>query len=284
MSAPVRSSFLGLKRNDFLHLQFWIPSRCDLFTLRACARQGCIAAMLLLALGHCDDTLEKNIVLSSQWRCKAESALGLECESLDERALSKHPFLAFAKGLFLYFGIPPSPKDPHHAAVYLRLSAEQGDPFGEYLLGCCFDYGVGVSQDVNEAARCYERAAVLGCAWAQNDYGFVLQHGIGVSRDLTQAIGWFQKAAEQGLAAAQTNLGHCYTVGEGFPKDEKRAVELHQQAGAQGNAFSQYALGVCFKDGLGVDVDRDEALMWFRKAAAQGFHDAELEMEVMAGP
>ena len=47
-----------------------------------------------------------------------------------------------------------------------------------------------------------------------------------VSQDYEQAAEWFTKAAEQGYAEAQYNLGVMYDFGQGVPQDYNEAGEL----------------------------------------------------------
>src|SRR5215469_13146711 len=64
----------------------------------------------------------------------------------------------------------------------LRRRAEEGDSNAQYELGRIFMVGLGLSQDYQQAAKWYERAAEQGFAAAQFMMGFLYEHGKGVLR------------------------------------------------------------------------------------------------------
>ncbi|MFM0069120.1 tetratricopeptide repeat protein [Paraburkholderia aspalathi] len=70
----------------------------------------------------------------------------------------------------------------------IRLSAEQGQPEAEDILGRMYSVGQGVVRDDGTAAQ------------------------------------WYRKAADQGYAAAQNRLGYAYLKGLGVPQDDALAV------------------------------------------------------------
>ena len=75
------------------------------------------------------------------------------------------------------------------------------------------------SNDFQNAAKYYRKAAERGHAMAQKNLGNCYLDGKGVEKDPAEAVKWYRKAAEQGLAMAQTNLGVCYANGEGVKKE-----------------------------------------------------------------
>ena len=76
-------------------------------------------------------------------------------------------------------------------------------------------FGLGVSQDYQQAAKWYERAAEQGCATAQFMMGFLYEHGKGVRRDYSRAVDYYRAAADQGHATAANNLATLYLHGLG---------------------------------------------------------------------
>ena len=69
-------------------------------------------------------------------------------------------------------------------------------------MGNSYYYGQGVSQDYNEAAKWYRKAAEQGYEKAQYNLGNSYYYGRGVSQDYNEAAKWYRKAAEQGDADA----------------------------------------------------------------------------------
>ena len=120
----------------------------------------------------------------------------------------------------------------------------------------------------------YGKAAALGYAPAQCNLGNLYRQGLGVSRDLEQAAKWYEVAARQGDAQSQSNLGYMYDHGQGVVQDYKQAVFWYRKAAEQGYSMAQRNLGVMYVLGKGVPTDESEGMKWFEKAAAQGLTTA----------
>ena len=72
--------------------------------------------------------------------------------------------------------------------------------------------------------------------------GVCYNYGFGVTQDMQKAVEWYTKAAEQGLAAAQYNLGVFYEKGYCVEKDLQKAIEWYTKAAEQGDEDAQEAL------------------------------------------
>ena len=142
-------------------------------------------------------------------------------------------------------------------------------------LGQMYEGGLGVTQDDEQAALWYRRAADPGYAPAQNSLGHLYENGRGVPRDYVEAVEWYRKAATQGFAAAQNNLANAYALGRGVPKNEARAVAWYRKAADQGYAVAQANLGWVYQNGRGVSKNESQAVTWYRKAADQGYAPAQ---------
>ncbi len=70
----------------------------------------------------------------------------------------------------------------------LQQKAQAGDAKAEYLLGWSYMTAAGVSQDYQEAATWYRKAAAGGSAAAEFGLGYLYEHGKGVRRDYRQAV------------------------------------------------------------------------------------------------
>ena len=93
-------------------------------------------------------------------------------------------------------------------------------------------------------------------------------------RYLDEALKCFIKAAEQGYVVAQYELGSRYRFGEGVPQDYSKAIKWLRKAAEQGNDFAQAELGSIYLNGEGTTQDYDEAKKWLQKAAEQGNRNA----------
>ena len=165
------------------------------------------------------------------------------------------------------------------AIKYFQKAAEKGNANAQYNLGCCYEYGKGVSVDYTEAVKWYRKAAEKEYADAQFNLGCCYENGKGVSQDYTEAVKWYRKAAEQGQADAQFNLGYCYEYGKGVSQDYTEAVKWWRKAAEKGNANAQNSLGDCYYYGGGVSKDYTEAVKWYRKAADRGHEKAKKALE-----
>lgn len=129
--------------------------------------------------------------------------------------------------------------------------------------------------EFNEAVKLFKSLANKNDARAQFRLGCCYQDGMGISQDYHEAVKWYRKAAEQGDADAQTNLGHCYQKGMGVSQDYHEAVKWYYKVAKQGGLFAQFQLGYCYQKGLGVPQDYHKAEKWYRKAADNGYVFAE---------
>jgi|GEM_PF-821573 len=152
-----------------------------------------------------------------------------------------------------------------------KEASEFGLPGGEYLIGRCYEEGLGVQKDYYEAVKWYKKAAKQGHTIAQYNLGNCYRNGKGVSQNYREAVYWYGLVAEQGDADAQTELGYCYEA----LQDYREAVKWYKKAAEQGHVIAQYNLGNCYREGKGVFQNLAEAVKWYREAAEQGDADAQ---------
>ena len=161
------------------------------------------------------------------------------------------------------------------AARWFAKAARQGYAPAQFNLGTCYDNGQGVPQDSAEAVRWYKLAADQGHVGAQCTMGWCYHKGIGVPQDWNEAAHWYTLAAQNRNAWAQFFLGWCYEKGRGVPQDWNEAIHWYTLAGEQGLAEAQCTLGVCYQNGYGVTKDVAESARWYAMAAEQGHADAQ---------
>jgi S1-C subfamily serine protease len=109
--------------------------------------------------------------------------------------------------------------------------ARYGNKDAQINLGVMYDYGKGVTESPEMAARWYQSAAEQGHASAQFNLGQLYLQGRGVEQNIHQAIYWLQQAAYQDFAIAQYNLGVLYAEGKRLPAQYNKAVKWFYQAG-----------------------------------------------------
>lgn len=141
-----------------------------------------------------------------------------------------------------YYGTDGKAQDYAAAAELWRKSADQGDASGQLYIGMCYEQGLGVNQNSEEAFRWYKKSAEQGNVTAQHNLGCCYVNGEGVEKDDYEAVKWFRKAAEQGDDKAQSNLGWCYENGHGVPIDIEEAKKWYRKSAAQGNENAKNSL------------------------------------------
>ncbi|MDD2967823.1 MAG: tetratricopeptide repeat protein [Desulfovibrionaceae bacterium] len=120
------------------------------------------------------------------------------------------------------------------AVAETRKAAEGGDAQAHYLMGLAYAEGSGVRQDVEEAFRCFGKAAAMGLAEAQSSLAALCYAGIGCTQNKEQAMAWWAKAAEQAEPTAQYYYGRALFVGDGVAQDKAQGFHLLRQAAKQG--------------------------------------------------
>jgi len=156
----------------------------------------------------------------------------------------------------------------------LRAAALKGDPTAAYEIGVRFAEGKGVPQNVDEAAKWYDRAAQAGIIPAIFRLGTLYEKGLGVKKDPDLARRYYQQAAERGNAKAMHNLAVLDADGGGKGPNYKSAAGWFRKAADRGVADSQFNLGILYARGIGVEQNLAESFKWFSLAAAQGDADA----------
>ncbi len=158
----------------------------------------------------------------------------------------------------------------------LRTAATNGDPDAAFEIAERYLAGRGVTTDVAEAMKWFERAVAKGSAVAAFRLGMAFEKGLGVPKDRARARTNYVLAANSGHLKAMHNLA-VMTVEE--PAADKKAdystaIPWFRKAGEHGLRDSQYNLGVLYARGLGVPQNLAESYRWFALAANQGDADA----------
>src|SRR5262249_15793688 len=137
-----------------------------------------------------------------------------------------------------------------------------------------FAEGKGVPQNLEEAAKWYDRAAQAGIIPATFRLGTLYEKGMGVKKDTDLARRYYLQAAERGNAKAMHNLPVLDADGGSQGPSYKSAAQWFRRAADRGVADSQFNLGILYARGIGVEQNLAESFKWFTLAAAQGDADA----------
>ena len=170
-------------------------------------------------------------------------------------------------------------QNPEEAAVLFRRAAECGHAAAQCAYGVCCAEGKGIELDLTQAVRWYRLSAEQGYCDALFNLGWCYLYGEGVEPDAAQSAHYFRGAAEQGDDLAQYYLGCAYERGHGVPRDFNQALYWYRLSAELGNAVAECAVGYCYAGGLGVPHDASEAARWFGRSARHGHHEAETALE-----
>jgi TPR repeat protein len=198
-----------------------------------------------------------------------------------------------------------------------RRLAEKGHAKAQLHMGMMYEMGLGIKQDLPEAAKWYQRAAIQGDRDAQKklvemrdkgltntypppvpnfyrgnttdpqvqyDLGVMYFKGIGVKNDPKAAYRWFHMAAIQEHTRAQNDLAVMLSRGIGVRQNNSEAYVWFLKAAEQNYADSQFNLGILLSGGNGNDMPQHIVLayMWFEIAAQNGILEARKRQVLLA--
>lgn len=150
---------------------------------------------------------------------------------------------------------------------WLNLAAERGNTYAEYVLGCCYMEGDGVSLSFDKAIEYFQKASDNG----ERDAQYKLAKCLYERHNYEIAVKWFQKLAEEDYKDSLYYLGLCYFYGKGINKSYDTAFKCFRPLASKGSGYKQakYMLGLCYFEGKGVEQSYEEAAKWFRQAGDQ---------------
>ncbi len=162
--------------------------------------------------------------------------------------------------------------EPTLAASYAIRAADKGDISARALMGFFYLIGEGVAVDETKAAHYLRAPAESGDAPSMELLGNLFCEGKGgLKQSDEDCVRWLSRAADLGIASAQANFGFMLATGQKTEKDVSRGVSYVRKSAAAGHYLGQDFLGLFYYDGLGVAQDYQLAMLWLRRAAAQGF-------------
>ena len=180
---------------------------------------------------------------------------------------------------------------------YHTLATEDNFAVAQYQVGCMFNNGLGVDEDLNQAFKFYKLAADQGHVESQFNVGNFYFIGKGgaekdVSQDnLSQAFKYFKLAADQNFADAQYKIGLIFNYGIGVTRDISQTFEYedlnqafkyYKLAADKGHAKSQLKIGNFYEKGLGeAEKDVSQAFKYRKLAADQNLADAQFKIGSM---
>ena len=121
--------------------------------------------------------------------------------------------------------------------------ATKNDEFDQYLLGHCYQFGIGVKQNGTAAIKCYEKSAKQNNPFAQYALGGCYWLGRSIRQNDQKAIELFMAAASQDFVWAIHQLGDLYCYGDGVERNLDQAKYYYQRASDLGLIIATRKLG-----------------------------------------
>lgn len=121
--------------------------------------------------------------------------------------------------------------------------------------------------DLYQALKYFEQAAIDGLSEAMNRAGLMYQHGRGAERDYRKAAIFFERAADQGNANGTFNGGVLFELGLGVPQSYAEAMTWFKAAANLQNTAAMRRLAQYYDDGISVSIDHKLAQNWYCKSS-----------------
>ncbi len=159
------------------------------------------------------------------------------------------------------------------AVPVLKQAAELGNPESQYNLGYCYQAGIGVEQNSENATEWYSKSAEQG--WNDGLYAMMMAYGNGdgIEQDYNKAFEFGLKCAENGDGTCMWNVVNCYYSGMGVEKNMNKMLEWTTRLGKlenpknlakSGNITSvRLQLAQMYRDGTEIEKDLFKSYQWF---------------------
>ncbi len=167
----------------------------------------------------------------------------------------------------------------YKTALSLALErAKTGDPEAMTLAAEILSRGLGIAQDLDQAAVLYSKAAEKGVLEAQFQTALFLLEGKHLDKNEVKAKTYLEKAVAGGHLMATFNLAQLTLSKAGSDPERKKAYDLFLTAANAGLPDAQYAVSQFLANGTGgVPFDEAKAREWLEKAARQNYDTAMLD-------
>jgi TPR repeat protein len=154
-------------------------------------------------------------------------ATGTQSQAIDlyrKAAQQGDPLAGWIIGRHYFLG-NGVPRDLDAAQKWLKLSADQNNPYGAYYLGRLM-----ADRDFTRAPKLYKIAADQGLPQAQYFYAKTLKDGRGIPQDRVTAYIWFTIALDAGYTAANADLGdlNSYLTADQIEQAKLKVRDLEQ--------------------------------------------------------
>ena len=155
------------------------------------------------------------------------------------------------------------------ATFWYIKAARQNHVDAQIRLARCYEEGIGVCQNENEAMEWYEKASSNGNIIATQKY-LKLKYREEEYKNVIRYRAELLKAADKGNPNSQFLLGEWFRIHNRQLKYSKEAFVWYSKAAKKNHGDAMLKLAECYENGFGVPIDNIEAIKWYKKAAKSG--------------
>lgn len=173
-------------------------------------------------------------------------------------------------------------KDLEESRKWYERAFDVGHIPAAKVLGDIYDQGVGTPRDARKAESYYRKAAKFGLPTAQFALAEMLHAGdAGVKQDRKEALRWYEAAAKADHPGALYALARAYDLGDGVRADQQVAIGFYKGAALKGHSGAIAAMGTYFYEGKVLPKDPATARKWFEQAARSSDPDGTFNLAAM---
>jgi TPR repeat protein len=173
----------------------------------------------------------------------------------------------------LFYGCG-APRNDDLAFDYAQRSSQRGNSVGQNQIAVAYENGRGVAKNPMVALQFYKLSADQGNSYGQMNYGMALVDGTVIPQDIPKGVDYFRLAAQQGNSYAQALYGQALVEGRGIVKDLNRGARWIKRSADQGSSEGEYQFGCCLESGKGIPKDLKMSMKYYRLAAEEGHTSA----------
>lgn len=201
----------------------------------------------------------------------SRSATMMALSILEESAKAGNTTAMVNIGNIYEYGQRTGKPEYKEAAKWYQRAALLGDKRGSFNYANLLHYGRGVRRDRETAFCIFEKLAKSGIREAPFYLGLYYENGYVVEKNYSQAIRHYQAGASMNDPYCYNQLGRMYCLGLGIPKKEpKMGFYYYEQAAKLGDITGLSNMAYAYETGQGVEVDIIKAVEYYSKAAEAG--------------
>lgn len=233
---------------------------------------GQALAMPMDQMSSMDESCYNNFKQNLNIEFSPEADLGTLISWMDETNSYCQAAITYLYSYYSDYNINGNSQEENLKLAYdfAVLSASQGNPIGQNMLGAIYYLGGGVEEEFGRAYIWWLLSANQDLAEAQAQLGRLFEYGGDVTINFDMAFYWTQLAATRGDVDAQDLLGEMYFFGEGVDASSSIAAQWWGLAVEQGHPYSQNNLAWLYEKGIGVIKDLEMSCQLYTQAVGNG--------------